>query len=170
MEPYCDNGLTGTYNGTYPHNGGKSYGGYADYARAPAHFAIPIPDSLDSAVAAPMLCGGVTVYSPLVDNGAGTTAKNVGIVGIGGLGHFGLIFAKALGAEKVLAISHTEGKRDLAKKLGATDFLATAGGAEVFKAHKRSLDLIVSTLVEACVDLPKIKLRADNGTLFFDLI
>lgn len=84
----CDNGQTGTYNGVYsregPGKGAKSYGGYADYHRAPGHFVVKIPDGLDQALAAPMLCGGVTVFSPLRQYGAGKTAKDVGIIGIGG--------------------------------------------------------------------------------------
>ncbi|KAI5477824.1 alcohol dehydrogenase (NADP+) [Pseudohyphozyma bogoriensis] len=148
-EPYCDKGQVGTYAGKYyregPGKGDKSYGGYADYHRAPGHFVIPIPDGLDPALAAPMLCGGVTVYSPLTQYGAGTTAKDVGIVGIGGLGHFGLLFAKALGAN-VTAISHSESKKADAEKMGATRFIATHnGGAEDFAPYKRSLDLIVAT-------------------------
>jgi hypothetical protein len=75
-EPYCLNGMVGTYNGIYP-SGDKSSGGYADFARLPAHFAIQIPDGLPSAVAAPMLCGGVTVFSPLKQYGAGTERKEV---------------------------------------------------------------------------------------------
>lgn len=88
-EPYCLKGQVGTYAGKYyregPGKGDKSYGGYADYHRSPGHFVVKIPDGLDPAIAAPMLCGGATVYSPLKEYGAGTTAKDVGIVGIGGL-------------------------------------------------------------------------------------
>lgn len=73
-----------TYAGKYP-NGSKSNGGYGDYARVPSHFVFKIPDSLPSEIAAPMLCGGVTMYSPLKRNGCGP-GKTVGIIGIGGLG------------------------------------------------------------------------------------
>lgn len=83
-EPGCAHRVD-TYNSVYP-DGSKSYGGYANYNRTPGHFVFKIPDALDSAEAAPMLCGGITVYSPLKKNGCGTTAKRVGIVGIGGLG------------------------------------------------------------------------------------
>ncbi|TNY20180.1 chaperonin 10-like protein [Rhodotorula diobovata] len=148
-EPYCDQGQTGTYAGTYkrdgPGKGAKSYGGYANYHRAPGHFVVKIPDGLDHALAAPMLCGGVTVYSPLTQYGAGKEAKDVGIVGIGGLGHFGLLFAKALGAN-VTAISHSESKKADAEKMGATRFIATHSGKEDdFKPYARSLDLIICT-------------------------
>jgi D-arabinose 1-dehydrogenase-like Zn-dependent alcohol dehydrogenase len=92
-----------------------------------------------------MLCGGATVYSPLKQYGAGTTAKDVGIVGLGGLGHFAVIFAKAMGAN-VSVISHTDGKKGDAEKMGATTFIATGDNtAEAVKPHRRSLDLIVST-------------------------
>jgi alcohol dehydrogenase (NADP+) len=95
-EPYCP-GLVPTYNGKYK-DGSSSYGGYADFSRAPGHFVIPIPEGLSSAIAAPMLCGGVTVYSPLKQYGAGTERKRVGIIGIGGLGHFvSLLFSQSFG-------------------------------------------------------------------------
>ncbi|GAA5872442.1 hypothetical protein JCM3774_004522 [Rhodotorula dairenensis] len=148
-EPYCDNGQVGTYNGKYyregPGKGAKSYGGYADFHRAPGHFVVKIPDGLDLALAAPMLCGGVTVYSPLTQYGAGKTAKDVGIIGIGGLGHFGLLFAKALGAN-VTAISHSESKKADAEKMGASRFIATHSGKDDdFAPYRRSLDLIICT-------------------------
>ena len=102
----------------------------------------PIPDALPSPDAAPMLCAGITVYSPLKRFGAGP-GKKVGIVGIGGLGHYGVMFAKALGAE-VWAISRTRSKEADARKMGADGFLATSekGWAE---PHKMTFDLIVNT-------------------------
>lgn len=88
------------------------------------------------------------MYNPLTTYGAGKTAKDVGIVGIGGLGSFGLLFAKALGAN-VTAISHSESKKADAEKMGATRFIATHGGEkDVFKPYERSLDLIVATSSE----------------------
>jgi alcohol dehydrogenase (NADP+) len=138
-EQYCDRGQIGTYNGVYK-DGSKSYGGYADYARVPSHFVVKIPESIPSEMAAPMLCGGVTVYSPIKENGA-APGKTVGIVGIGGLGHFGLIFAKALGAE-VVAISHTESKKADAEKMGASKFISTSKGKSVFKENARTMDFI----------------------------
>ncbi|KAK4686082.1 hypothetical protein P7C73_g4051, partial [Tremellales sp. Uapishka_1] len=148
-EQYCDNGQVGTYAGVFGRNeaskGDKSYGGYANYWRGPSHFVVKIPDNIDPAVAAPMLCGGVTLYSPLKQYGAGTTAKKVGIVGVGGLGHFGILFAKALGAE-VTAISHSDHKREDAKELGATNFISTGDdAAKACAEHTRSLDLIINT-------------------------
>ncbi|SGY39878.1 BQ5605_C003g02289 [Microbotryum silenes-dioicae] len=153
-EPYCDNGQVGTYAGVYKKGNGKgdkSYGGYANYHRAPGHFVLQIPKGLDPvsiyprpALAAPMLCGGVTVYSPLTQYGAGTTAKDVGIVGIGGL-DFGLLFANALGAN-VTAISHSASKKADAEKMGASRFIESGDGSDKnFAPYKRSLDLIVAT-------------------------
>jgi len=136
--------MVGTYNGKYS-DGSKSYGGYANYCRAPAHFAVKIPDALKLEDAAPMLCGGITVFSPLKKNGAGP-GKRVGIVGIGGLGHFGLMFAKALGADEVVAISRTSAKKEDAFAMGATRFIATSVDPKWAKTHSRSLDLIVSTV------------------------
>jgi len=90
-----------------------------------------------------MLCGGTTVYSPLKKYGAGTTAKDVGVIGIGGLGHFALIFAKAMGAN-VTAISHSANKEEDAKKMGASRFIATGDdAAAAIKGKERSLDLII---------------------------
>lgn len=144
-ESYCDAGQIGTYNGRYSDKS-KSYGGYSDYARLPAHFAFKLPDGLSSEVAAPMMCGGVTVYSPLKFNGAGTTAKKVGIVGVGGLGHFGIMFAAALGAE-VYAISRSDAKKEDAIKMGAKHFIATGSDPKAAcLPYRRQLDLIICTL------------------------
>lgn len=94
------------------------------------------------------MCGGITVYSPLLHYGAGKTAKNVGIVGVGGLGHMGIMFAKAMGAE-VTAISRSEGKKEDALKLGASRYIATGNdvkAAASAEGNKGTLDLIVCTI------------------------
>ncbi|KAK1751000.1 chaperonin 10-like protein [Echria macrotheca] len=143
-ENYCSKWHTATYNSRH-FNGDKSYGGYALYNRVPAHFAIKIPDQIPSAEAAPMLCGGVTTYAPLKFHGAGP-GKRVGIIGLGGLGHFGVMWAKALGADKVVVVSRTSAKKEDAFKMGATDFIATDEEADWDKKHASSLDLIVCTV------------------------
>jgi alcohol dehydrogenase (NADP+) len=120
----------------------KPMGGFANYWRGPAKFAIPIPKEMDLASAAPMLCGGITMYSPLERLGAGTTRKHVGIVGIGGLGHYGILFAKAMGAE-VTAISRSRDKEADAKKLGADHYVAMSEGTDNIR---NSLDLILCTI------------------------
>lgn len=148
-ENYC---ATQTITFNYPYNRGPNgkgsiaRGGFAKYWRGPSKFAIPIPSGLEPDVAAPMLCGGVTVYSPLARFEIGTKRKRVGVIGVGGLGHMAILFAKAMGAE-VTAISRTDAKREDAFKLGATDYFATGNNLqEAVKAHSRSLDFILCTI------------------------
>ena len=96
------------------------------------------------------MCAGITVYDPLRRNGAGTTAKKVGVIGVGGLGHLGIMFAKALGAE-VYAISHSDSKKADAIKMGASHFIATGTDAmTTCKPYFKQLDLI-SMLRWQCV-------------------
>lgn len=162
-ESYCSGGNVGTYNGKY-RDGSKSYGGYADYGRYPSHFVFKIPDGLSMAEAAPMLCGGITVYSPLRNNGAGP-GKKVGIVGIGGLGHFGLLFAKAMGCDSVVAISRSSSKKADAEKMGATGFIATGEDPKWARNHSRTLDLIISTVSNANMPLESyFRLLRTGGT------
>jgi alcohol dehydrogenase (NADP+) len=111
-----------------------------------------------------MLCGGVTVYNPLVTNGAGP-GVDVGVVGIGGLGHFALLFAKALGAN-VTAISHSERKKEDALALGASKFIAThSGGQQDFAPHARTLDLIICTTNDPEVGPPLAETNASEKSL-----
>lgn len=155
--------MVGTYNGEYANNAGKSYGGYSDYCRAPSHFVIKIPDGISSADAAPMLCGGITTYAPLKKNGCGP-GKSVGIVGVGGLGHFGILYAKALGADSVTAISRSTAKKEDATKIGADKFIATNDDKDWTTHHARSLDLIVSTVSSPNMPLEQyLMLLKTNG-------
>jgi alcohol dehydrogenase (NADP+) len=109
-----------------------------------------------------MMCGGVTVWSPLVKNGAGP-GKRVGIVGVGGLGHFGLLWAKALGSDEVVAISRTNSKKEDAMKMGATKFIATDEKGWN-QANSRSLDLIVSTVSSPNMPIAEyLQLLRTNG-------
>jgi alcohol dehydrogenase (NADP+) len=103
-----------------------------------------IPDGVSSAAAAPMMCGGVTLYSPLKHYGCGP-GKRVGIVGVGGLGHFGVLFAKALGAEHVVGISRRMNKKEDVLKLGADAYLASEEKNWTQK-YVNSLDLILCTV------------------------
>lgn len=144
-ENYCKIGNVGTYNAKYPNSEGFSYGGYADYNRTHSRFVIKIPEGIPSEHAAPMLCGGVTMYSPLKNNDCGP-GKRVGIVGVGGLGHFGVLFAKALGADKVVGISRKAEKKKEVLGLGADQYIATDDDEDWDKKNARSLDLIVCTV------------------------
>ncbi|KPM44449.1 hypothetical protein AK830_g2116 [Neonectria ditissima] len=144
LEQHCPNDFVTTYDARFS-DGSKAYGGYAKYWRGPADFAFQIPEAIPSEIAAPLLCGGLTMYSPLIDNGAGP-GKRVGIVGVGGLGHFGVLFAKALRCDKVVAISRSPSKKADALKMGADEYIATSEDPEWFKTHADSLDLIISTI------------------------
>lgn len=140
------------------------HGGFASAIVTPARLAFPIPSALDSAIAAPLLCAGITVFSPLKRHGVGPGTR-VGIIGIGGLGHLGLQFAAKLGAE-VTAISSTPDKEPDARRLGANAFLDTSAAGAVQKA-RASLDFILSTVA---VDLPwsdYLKMLRPNGKLCF---
>lgn len=121
-ENYCPN-MVDTYNAQYS-DGSWAHGGFASHIRAHEYFTFRIPEALDTNDAAPLLCAGITTYSPLVRGGVGP-GKTVGILGIGGLGHLGIQFAKALGAN-VYALTHSESKIEDCKKLGATDAILTS--------------------------------------------
>jgi alcohol dehydrogenase (NADP+) len=139
-------------------------GGYATYHRTNENFAIKVPAGLDSADAAPMFCGGVTVYSPLKQNGCGP-GKKVGSVGIGGLGHFGILFAKALGADRVVGISRRVNKKEEVLQLGADQYIATDDNKDWASANSRSLDLIIPTVSSDNIPLNGyLGLLAVNGT------
>jgi len=138
------------------------HGGLADRIRVDARFAFAIPDEMDSAVAAPLLCGGVTVYAPLRRFGV-TAATRVAVIGIGGLGHMALLLLRALGCEAT-AFSTSPGKRDEALAMGATDFAASNDPKEIRK-HFGRFDLILST-VHAKLDWTTfLQTLRPNGTL-----
>ncbi|OCL07712.1 NADPH-dependent medium chain alcohol dehydrogenase [Glonium stellatum] len=139
QENYCPNSVD-TYGAPYP-DGTISQGGYSSHLRAHEYFTFKIPDSLETSLAAPMLCAGLTTYSPLVRLGAGP-GKKIAIVGLGGLGHFGVLWAKALGAE-VYVISHSPNKKDDALALGAKDFINTKE-KDWAKPWKFTFDLILN--------------------------
>ncbi|KAI0199192.1 zinc-binding dehydrogenase [Astrocystis sublimbata] len=167
-DTYCARLMVNTYAGQFPNDEGKSYGGYADYNRTNQQFVIPIPEGLRSADAAPMLCGGVTVYSPLRRAGVGP-GKTVGIVGVGGLGHFAVMFAKAMGADKVVGISRKNSKREDVLKLGADEYIATDDDEDWHKKHRRSLDVIVSTASSANMPLTQYLMLLKRGGEFIQV-
>lgn len=119
---YCSK-LILTFNGTYP-DGSFSQGGFASHVRANRNYVVAIPDAIPSAVAGPLMCAGITAYAPLLRNGIGK-GKAVGIAGLGGVGHCGVILAKHLGAE-VYVFSRSSTKRSDAKNMGADHFVLTS--------------------------------------------
>lgn len=148
LEQYCVQGMTGTYN-ALDRNGEPTYGGYSTHIVVDENYTVRIPDGLALDVAAPLLCAGVTLYSPLVHWKAGP-GKNVAIVGLGGLGHMGVKIAHALGAE-VTVLSQSLRKQEDGLRLGADHFHATSD-PETFEKLAGTFDLIVST-VSAPLDL-----------------
>src|ERR1700722_20031461 len=118
-------------------------GGFADRVRVNSRFAIPIPTSLESETVAPLLCGGITVYAPLMNYGVRPSSR-VGVIGIGGLGHIGVQFAKAFGAE-VTAFSTSKDKEAEAKEMGAHNFVNTRDTGALKKVAG-SFDLLLSTV------------------------
>ena len=139
-----------------------AHGGFADRVRVDARFAFPLPDTLESAAAAPLLCGGITVFAPLRRLGVGPGMR-VGIVGIGGLGHLAVKFAHAMGAE-VTAIAPSRAQADAARALGATHFLDNSD-EQALIAARGTFDVLLSTVT---VDLPwqsYLRLLARHGTL-----
>ncbi|SNT10158.1 uncharacterized zinc-type alcohol dehydrogenase-like protein [Noviherbaspirillum humi] len=143
LEQYCENGFVGTYNGEEMHAGGMTFGGYASNIVVTEKFVLRIPDSLDPAAAAPLLCAGITTWSPLRHWKVGAGQK-VGVVGLGGLGHMGIKLAHALGAHVVL-FTTSPGKREDALRLGADDVVISRDAAQM-AAHENSFDFILNTV------------------------
>jgi len=139
-EPYCSEKKE-TYNDQLP-DGFVTRGGYGNKVRTHQHFVFKIPDGLSSEGAAPLLCAGITTYSSLKHWNM-RDGKRVGILGIGGLGHLGIRFAKALG-NHVVALSSSNSKVEVAKQLGADDYVVISD-KEGIKKHERSLDFILAT-------------------------
>jgi len=141
-EQYCLTGNTQTY-GSVDRDGTITYGGYSDHVVVDEDFVLRIPDGLELDVAAPLLCAGVTTYSPLRHWGAGP-GKQIAVVGLGGLGHMAVKLAKAMGAE-VTVLSQSLRKREDGLKLGADAYHATSDDA-TFDALAGRFDLIINTV------------------------
>ncbi|SFM84165.1 NAD(P)-dependent alcohol dehydrogenase [Methylobacterium pseudosasicola] len=143
LEQYCEPGFTGTYNGPEPQTGGHTFGGYSSHIVVDSHFVLRIPENLDLAGVAPLLCAGITTYSPLRHWKVGPGQK-VGIVGLGGLGHMGLKLAHAMGAQVTL-FTTSLGKEADAKRLGA-DAVVISKDADAMAALGESFDFILDTV------------------------
>src|SRR6202789_1860968 len=129
-EPYCTKGMVGTYNAK-DYDGNITYGGYANNIVAPEHYVYSISPKLNLPAVAPLLCAGITTYSPLRHWKAGKN-KKVGVIGLGGLGHMGLKFAHAFGAA-VVQFTTSESKIADAKKLGADEIVVSSDAAAMQK-------------------------------------
>ena len=144
-EPYCTKGMVGTYNAK-DYAGDTTYGGYSDNIVAPEHYVFSISPKLNLAAVAPLLCAGITTYSPLRHWNVGPN-KKVGVVGLGGLGHMALKFAHSFGAH-VVQFTTSESKIADAKKLGADDVVISKD-ADAMSRHAGSFDFILD-----CVAAP----------------
>ena len=161
-EQYCREGLTGTYNSPDRVTGDNTYGGYSRHIVVREDFVLAMPDGLDLARAAPLLCAGITTWSPLRTWNIGPGSR-VGVVGMGGLGHMAIKLAIGLGAH-VTVISRTVDKEKDARELGADDFLIS-GDRKAMKAATSSLDLIIDTVPVKHDINPYIPLLDIDGTI-----
>ena len=143
FEQFCDAGFTGTYNSPDKHLGGMTYGGYSKSIVVDEHFVLHLPDKKNLAGVAPLLCAGITTYSPLRHWNVGKGQK-VGIVGLGGLGHMGVKLANALGAHVVLFTTSPNKKED-AQRLGAHEVVVSKNQNEMDR-HLNSFDFILDTV------------------------
>jgi uncharacterized zinc-type alcohol dehydrogenase-like protein len=164
LEQYCDvGGTVFTYNSIDPHKTAPAtYGGYSQRIVVDEKFVLHVSDKLDPAGVAPLLCAGITLYSPLKHWGAGP-GKKVGIVGLGGLGHMGVKFAHAFGAKTVL-FTTSPSKIEDGKRLGA-DEVVVSKNADEMTEHTRSFDLIVNTVAVSHDLDPFISLLKRDGTM-----
>ncbi len=142
LEQFCPNFVL-TYNSPDKHLGGVTYGGYSESIVVKEHFVLRVPPKLELAGAAPLLCAGITTYSPLRHWGV-TKGKKVGVVGLGGLGHMAVKFAHALGAH-VVVFTTSPSKKDDARRLGA-DEVVLSKNADEMKKHGGSFDFILDAV------------------------
>lgn len=142
VEQFCPNS-TFTYNSPDKHLGGVTYGGYSESIVVDENFVLKVPGNLDLAGVAPLLCAGITTYSPIRRWGD-IKGKKVGVVGLGGLGHMGVKFAKAFGAH-VVVFTTSPGKKEDALRLGADEVIISTNAAEM-KKHAGSFDFILDTI------------------------
>jgi len=162
LQQYCENGMTGTYNTLERDGKTVAYGGYSNNFVIDQDYAVHIPTNLPLSGVAPLLCAGITLYSPLKTWGAKTGMK-IGVMGLGGLGHMGVKFAHAMGAD-VTVFSHSPTKESDALAMGADHFVVTKDLATL-KPLRKSFDLILNT-VSADLDINAyLNLLKLDGTL-----
>lgn len=163
LEQFCIPGNTMTYGSIEKDGTSATQGGYSDVIVVNEDFVLRIPDNLPLDKAAPLLCAGITTYSPLKHWQAGP-GKKVAVMGLGGLGHMAVKIAAALGAD-VTVLSHSERKKEDAKKLGAHNFILTKT-PEAFKSNAMTFDLIINTISSAEIDLASyLSLLKLDGTM-----
>jgi uncharacterized zinc-type alcohol dehydrogenase-like protein len=162
LEQYCEKGGTGTYNGPEQGTGVNTYGGYSDKIVVREEFVLRVPEGLDPAAAAPLLCAGITTYSPLRHWKVGPGDK-VGVVGLGGLGHMAVKLAHAMGAEVTL-FTTSPGKEADARRLGA-DHVVLSSDRDAMRTQARTFDLIINTVAVAMNLNPYLNALTLDGTM-----
>jgi uncharacterized zinc-type alcohol dehydrogenase-like protein len=162
LEQYCLNGSVGTYNGVDKHLGGHTFGGYSESVVVDEHFVLTIPKNLDTAAVAPLLCAGITTWSPLRHWNVKEGSK-IAVIGLGGLGHMAIKLAKGLGAS-VSLFSRTPSKTQDALDLGVDEVIISTD-QEQMKAAKGRFELIIDTVPYAHDLNPYITTLDINGTL-----
>ena len=162
LEQYCIPGFTGTYGSPDKHLGGRTYGGYSEKIVVDEHFVLKVPGNLDLAATAPLLCAGITTWSPLKHWKAGKGSK-VGVIGLGGLGHMAIKLAKGLGAEVAL-FSRTPAKEKDAFELGADAVIISTNNSQM-KSAKGKFDLIIDTVPYVHDVNPYLSTLNISGTL-----
>ena len=162
LEQYCEKGFVPTYNGKDKQSGERTYGGYSDSLVVTEGFVLRVPENLDLKAVAPLLCAGITTYSPL-RHWKVQAGQKVGVVGLGGLGHMGVKFAHAMGA-KVVVITTSPGKEADARRLGADEVLLSKDGAAMRK-HAGSFDFVLDTVPVGHDTNPYINLLKRDAAL-----
>ncbi len=161
LEQFCEGGFVGTYN-ALDKKGEPTYGGYSDHIVVDENFVVSVPENLDLKAVAPLLCAGITTYSPL-KHWKVKAGDKVGVVGLGGLGHMGVKLAHAMGAHVVMITTSPEKGND-AKKLGASDVLISKD-ADAMKEHANSFDFILNTIPVSHDVNPYVALLKRDATM-----
>ncbi len=163
LEQYCHGGMVGTYGSPDPRHGNAvTFGGYSQRIVVNENFVLRIPPNLDIKAAAPLLCAGITTWSPLRHWNVGP-GQTVGVIGLGGLGHMGVKFAHAMGA-KVVMITSSPGKAADARKLGADEVLVSSD-ANAMADYANQFDLLLNTIPVAHDINPYLSLLKRDGTM-----
>ncbi len=162
LQQYCLEGMTGTYNGYERNTQAIAYGGYSNYFVIDQDYAVKVPNNLEPSAVAPLLCAGITLFSP-IKHWKVKQGSKVAVMGLGGLGHMGVKFAAALGAE-VTVLSHSPGKKSDALAMGANHFVNTKD-QDWHKPLSKSFDLVLNTVSADLVLEPYLSTLRTDGTL-----
>lgn len=162
LEQFCESGMVGTYNGKDKHSGKQTFGGYSTQIVVREEFVLKVPENLDIKKVAPLLCAGITTFSPL-NHWKIKKGDKVGVIGLGGLGHMGIKFAHAIGAETVMITTSPEKASD-AKRLGADSVLISKDEKEMEK-HRGTFDFLLNTVPVIHDINPYLKLLRRDSTM-----